>query len=210
MDRHPVCVIGQGDWAAKLADMLTESGFLVRSCSSEAEAKAVVSQAEALCLVIDLADSGGGNAGKRCPVPLCELPRDQPMVVVMTDHDEALSVTTVAGGGVDYGRGYHIGEMVSARLRSIFEDHGHADQFEEQYASVTRRRDRLTPREKQVMDLVVQGRLNKQIAADLGLSHKTIEVHRAHVMEKMQCRSLAELVRSAVLLEHNEGMLPVG
>jgi len=64
----------------------------------------------------------------------------------------------------------------------------------------------LTQREQQVMDLVVHGKLNKQIAAELGLSPKTIEVHRAHVMEKMQAESLADLVRMAVILEAEEAM----
>jgi FixJ family two-component response regulator len=61
--------------------------------------------------------------------------------------------------------------------------------------TIQRRLVRLTPRERQVMDLVVRGRLNKQIAADLGTGEKTIKVHRARVMSKMVVRSVAELVR---------------
>ena len=53
----------------------------------------------------------------------------------------------------------------------------------------------LTPREQEVMNLVVVGKANKVIAVDLGLSQKTVEFHRAHIMEKMQAESLAELVR---------------
>ncbi len=56
---------------------------------------------------------------------------------------------------------------------------------------------RLTPREREVLGHVVAGRLNKQIAADLGTVEKTIKVHRARIMEKMAARSLAELVRIA-------------
>ena len=55
--------------------------------------------------------------------------------------------------------------------------------------------DRLTPRECEVMELVVAGKLNKQIAAELGASEKTIKVHRGRVMRKMQVFSVAELVR---------------
>lgn len=54
---------------------------------------------------------------------------------------------------------------------------------------------RLTPREREVLDGVVEGRLNKQIAADLGIAEKTIKVHRARVMQKLEARSLAELLR---------------
>ena len=59
----------------------------------------------------------------------------------------------------------------------------------------------LSPRERQVFEGVVQGRLNKQIAGDLGLSEITIKIHRAAVMRKMQARSLAELVRIAQRLK---------
>jgi FixJ family two-component response regulator len=59
----------------------------------------------------------------------------------------------------------------------------------------------LTPREREVLVHVVAGRLNKQIAADLGTVEKTIKVHRARIMEKMAVRSLADLVRVAERLE---------
>jgi len=58
----------------------------------------------------------------------------------------------------------------------------------------------LTPREREVMTLVVAGKANKVIAMDLGLCEKTVEVHRAHAMRKMEAESLAELVRLNVLL----------
>ena len=62
---------------------------------------------------------------------------------------------------------------------------------------IQRRVEKLTPREREVMALVVRGLLNKQIAFDLGTVEKTIKVHRARVMKKMQVGSLAELVRVA-------------
>ena len=61
---------------------------------------------------------------------------------------------------------------------------------------------KLSPREKEVMDMVIEGKANKVIAMELNLSERTVEVHRSHVMEKMQTRSLAKLVQMVTFL-HN-------
>jgi FixJ family two-component response regulator len=74
--------------------------------------------------------------------------------------------------------------------RNMSKDRGEQGELKRRYAT-------LTPRERQVMDLVVSGLLNKQSAAELGISEKTIKVHRARVMEKMQVESLAALVQIA-------------
>ena len=67
-------------------------------------------------------------------------------------------------------------------------------------AEVLRRVETLTPRERQVMDLVVEGEANKVMAIDLGLSERTVEIHRAKVMEKMGARSVAHLVKMHMML----------
>lgn len=71
-----------------------------------------------------------------------------------------------------------------------------------QHDEIVRRIDLLTPREREVMQLVVEGKLNKIIAAELNISSKTVEAHRANMMDKMQADSLAELMR--MVLTHNE------
>jgi RNA polymerase sigma factor (sigma-70 family) len=66
-----------------------------------------------------------------------------------------------------------------------------------QNSQLRARLDQLTPRERQVFELVVEGRLNKQIAGELGISEVTVKIHRARVMQKMRADSLADLVRMA-------------
>lgn len=73
----------------------------------------------------------------------------------------------------------------------------------ERRAAIAARRDRLTPRELEVMRRVVSGQANKVIAIELGISKKTVEVHRARVMKKMGVRTVADLVRAEVVVEEN-------
>jgi two-component system response regulator FixJ len=70
-----------------------------------------------------------------------------------------------------------------------------------QKAELRRRLGTLTPRERQVMNLIVEGEANKVVAIDLGLSERTVEIHRAKVMEKMQARSVAHLVKMHLLVD---------
>jgi len=69
--------------------------------------------------------------------------------------------------------------------------------------TLRRRYDSLTPREQEVLLLVTQGKANKVMAGDLGVSQRTVEIHRARVMEKMGAASLAQLVRMTIDLEIN-------
>jgi RNA polymerase sigma factor (sigma-70 family) len=91
-------------------------------------------------------------------------------------------------------------ELLDAVSRAIEHDRRQAAKRAD-LEELRRRFDELTPREQEVMRLVVSGLLNKQAAAELGISEKTIKVHRARVMEKMQVESLAELVRIAERIE---------
>ena len=90
-------------------------------------------------------------------------------------------------------------ELVSVIRRTVGQ--GARRRAVRQEAVAATRRARLTKRERDVMELAVAGKENKQIAAELGVSSKTIEVHRARVMAKMEARSLAELVRNALSIQ---------
>jgi FixJ family two-component response regulator len=86
-------------------------------------------------------------------------------------------------------------------INSALEQNRLTRRLKGELAELRERFSRLTPREKEVLPLVVSGLLNKQAATELGISEITIRIHRGRIMEKMQAASLAELVRLAAILE---------
>jgi len=133
------------------------------------------------------------------------LSREDPALpaIIMTGHgDVPMAVRAMKAGAFDF-------------IEKPFNDQVLLDRLAEAIAQARRSGDtaagrrlaaaryaQLTPREREVMAGIVAGRLNKLIADDLGLSVRTVEIHRAHIMEKMQASSLSALVRMAMLLEN--------
>ncbi len=105
-------------------------------------------------------------------------------------------------GAVDFlAKPFHDEDLIRA-VREAIERH---DQYQAEHAArevVAGRFSTLTPREREVMALVVRGLPNKRIATELGTSEKTVKVHRGRVMEKMKVESVADLVRASQKLEH--------
>jgi FixJ family two-component response regulator len=119
-------------------------------------------------------------------------------IIFITGHgDIPMSVKAMKEGAVDFlPKPVKDKELLSAIEQALARaDHDHAERLDVE--DLERRLETLTPREREVMTLVVRGFLNKQIAFELGIVEKTVKVHRARVMEKMAVHSLAELVRLA-------------
>jgi FixJ family two-component response regulator len=122
-------------------------------------------------------------------------------VIFLTAHaDVPASVRAVKSGAVDFLLKPFVPEQLLAVVRAALERS--ADTLAEitHLEALRARHADLTPRERQVFDLVVRGLLNKEVAAELGAAEKTIKVHRARVMRKMGADSLAGLVQQAVVL----------
>ena len=129
-------------------------------------------------------------------------------VIVMTGHaDVALAVQAMKEGASDFIEKPFDDELLIDAIRSALANRNQVNAAHPQSADIRGRLSTLSERERQVLDGLVSGLPNKTIAYDLGISPRTVEIYRANVMEKMQAKSLSELVRMALvggLLDHSE------
>jgi RNA polymerase sigma factor (sigma-70 family) len=148
-----------------------------------------------VCLVLDVRMPG--MSGLDLQEELIAAGYSMPVIFLTGHGDIPMSVRAMKAGAVDFlQKPFSDQDLLDAIHRAIDQD-TRARQERTEVSEIQRRVDSLTPREREVLALVVQGRLNKQIAYELGLSEKTVKAHRARVMEKMQADSLAHLVRLA-------------
>ncbi len=150
---------------------------------------------EAACLVLDVRMPG--LSGTDLQRELQILNRSVPIVFITGHGNIPMSVQAMKAGAVDFlpkpVKDTDLLRAIEQALARAVRDRAERNELED----VLERVEKLTPREREVMVLVVRGLLNKQIAFELGTVEKTIKVHRARVMEKMQVDSLANLVRLA-------------
>ena len=120
-------------------------------------------------------------------------------VIIMTGHgDVPIAVRAMKAGAADFIEKPFSAEALLAALDAAVARAAEADREQAQASDTIRRLETLTAREREVFDAIVSGKPNKVIAYDLGISARTVEIHRARVMDKMQARNLSTLVRMAM------------
>lgn len=151
---------------------------------------------EVACLIVDI--RMGGMTGMDLQDRLLERQSPLPVVFITGHGDVPMAVSTMKKGAMDFIQKpfkeqelLNLVERMLETARSTFEDHLQAASRDALLA-------KLTSREAQVLERIVAGRLNKQIADDLGISIKTVEAHRANIMEKLGANTVADLLKIAL------------
>jgi len=177
-----------------LARLIKSAGHNVQTFASAREFLGTkTGSEEADCLVLDVRMPG--LTGIDLQRELQTMKRNLPIVFITGHGDIPMSVNAMKAGAVDFlPKPVKDTDLLRAIAQALARAH-HDRAERRELEQIQQRVKKLTPREREVMSLVVRGLLNKQIAFDLGTVEKTIKVHRARVMEKMQVESLAELVR---------------
>jgi FixJ family two-component response regulator len=176
--------------------LLEGKGYRVRCFDSAESFLSRYDAREVACLLVDI--RMGGMTGLELQARLIEIRSPLPIVFITGHGDVPMAVDTMKKGAMDFiQKPFKEADLV--RLVEQMLDHA-KDSFADSQLAANRDSllSKLTMRESQVLERIVAGRLNKQIADDLGISIKTVEAHRANIMEKLSANTVADLLKIAL------------
>ena len=201
MSDNPTVYIVDDDAVVRDAlKLLMESvGLQVATFASAQEYLDQFDADQAGCLIVDVRMPGISGLDLQARLAA---ERIHPPVIIITGHgDVPMAVRAVQAGAVDFlEKPFNNQAMLDSVHHAIEMDakrRGESSRLQE----IEERYDSLTPREKEVLQLVIEGKRNKNIAFDLDISQSTVEVHRSRVMEKMQARTLSDLMRMTMAMD---------
>ena len=176
-----------------ISRLLRAAGFVVASFASAQDFLAQYDASVWGCLVLDLAMPA--ITGLELQSILAEKGSLLPIIFLTAHGDISKSVEAMKRGASDFLTRPVNDEDLLAAVRVAIEKGSALRKKQAELSEIRTRLATLTPREREVLECVVAGKLNKEIAGDLGTVEQTIKIHRAHLMQKMRVRSVAELVR---------------
>ena len=182
--------------------MLLDSVGMAHACHADAQSFLTAYNPEQRgCLVLDIRMPG--MSGLELQAELQKRDASLPIIFITGHGDIPMAVEAMRRGAVDFIRKPFRDQDLLDRINEALErdaaDHEHNKDFE----AARQIFDTLTPREAEVFERVTAGQANKVIALELGISERTVEIHRSNVMQKTGCRSLAALVRLKVRMERD-------
>ena len=199
MKSEPRVFVVDDDQAMRSSlEWLIESiGMKVKTYSSADEFLRSYYPGRAGCLLLDVRMPG--MSGLDLQAHLAREDSRLPVIIITGHGDVAMAVKAMKAGAVDFiEKPFHDEDLLSSIRNALAFDEKQRS-LQSQRAEIATRLAELTPREHEVMEMVTEGLANKEIAASLGVTAKTVEAHRARVMDKMQAGSLAELVRMVLI-----------
>jgi FixJ family two-component response regulator len=176
-----------------LADLMDSVGLKVQTYATAMDFLADYSAERLGCLVLDIRMPG--MSGLELQKELNRRESMLPLILITGHGDVPMAVQAIREGALDFIQKPFRDQELLDRVNQALNSCNKQQDSQQQTQSVKKHIHDLTPREHQVMQMIVEGKANKVIAIDLQLSQRTIEVHRKNVMQKLEAHSLAELVR---------------
>ncbi len=180
-----------------VAFLLGTAGMAVRTHESAVKFLEQLEGLQSGCIVSDVRMPG--MDGVELQRKLKERGIDMPMIIMTGHADVALAVAAMKAGAIDFIEKPFSDEVLLSAVRAALSQFEQSGEAASEAAQIRSRAEELSPREREVLNGLLAGHPNKTIAYDLGLSSRTVEVHRANLMAKMGAKSLSALIRMAML-----------